>query len=81
MSQDTVSSAVAALEDLRHHILTKTFVLDVHDGVVQVGIEGIAGFAEGLDTHCLKEFFKAGLNHLDTGEVILVGTRGIQRSL
>ena len=39
MPQDAVSAAVAALEYLRHHIFAEGFILDVHDGIVQIGVE------------------------------------------
>ena len=79
--QDAVSAAVAALEHLRHHILTKAFILDVHDGIVQVGVEGVAGLAEGFHAHPLEVFLKAGLDHPDAGDIAFIGTGGLQRSL
>ena len=81
MPQDAVSAAVAALEDLRHHIFAEGFILDVHDGIVQVGVEGLSGFAEGLHAHLLEIFLEARLDHLDAGEIIFIGTGGIQRPL
>ena len=54
----------AGLENLCDDVFPEAFVLDVHHGIVALRIEGLARFAEGLDTQRVEDLDKLCQGHL-----------------
>ena len=54
----------AGLENLCDDVFPEALVLDVHHGVVALRIEGLARFAEGLDTQRVEDLDKLCQGHL-----------------
>ena len=54
----------AGLENLCDDVFPEALVLDVHHGIVALRIEGLARFAEGLDTQRVEDLDKLCQGHL-----------------